>query len=85
MPTIAAVSGLLGHQHESKPVTKADKAMSKRHKKHRKAVEKMSKKTSKDKLKALKKSIQYNDAHAQEHLKAIKDRRRELVKMKVKG
>jgi hypothetical protein len=84
MPTISSVSGLLGHQHHSKPVTDEDKSMSKVHKKHRKAVDKMSKKTTKDKVKALKKSIEYNDAHAQEHLKAIKDRRKELVKMKVK-
>ncbi len=87
MPTIGEINShkhYLGHQHDSKPVTKADKAMSKVHKKHRKQVEKMAEKTDKEKAKKLKVSIKYNDAHAKEHLKAIKDRRKELLKITVK-
>lgn len=87
MPTIGQVNSsahYLGHQHDSKPETPADRVMSKRHLKHRAEVEKMSEKTAKEKAKKLKKSIKYNFSHAQEHIKAMKDRRKELVKMRVK-
>lgn len=87
MATIGQINSqrhYLGHQHDSKPVTKADKKMSKVHLKHRAEVDKMDEKTAKAKAKKLKKSIKYNAAHAKEHSKAIKDRRKELLKMKVK-
>jgi hypothetical protein len=55
----------MAKQHESKPVTKADKAMSKRHKKHRKDVEKMADGPAKQAA-----SKHYNVTHGTEHLKS---------------
>ncbi len=81
MHSIAAVAAsMMGHQHHSKPVTKADVKMSKKHIKNRHKIDKM-----KEGAKKLKKSIEYNQAHASEHIKAMKDRRKELLKIHVKG
>ena len=41
MPSVASMHGGMAHQHSSKPATKAQKVMSKRHKTIRKMVEKM--------------------------------------------
>ncbi len=79
MPTIGEIASAMGHQHHSKPVTKADVKLSKKHIKNRQKIDKM--KDSPDKLK---KSIKYNAAHAKEHLKAMKDRKRELLKVKLR-
>ena len=69
------MSGLLGKQHESKPVLKSDKVMSKRHLAHRAEIDNMP--NSKDKIK---KSIKYNKQHMKEHEKALKKAAKELEK-----
>lgn len=65
----------LGHQHDSEPVTKSDKAMSQRHLKHRVEI-------SKEKLKIAAKSIEYNKAHRDEHHKAMKEMAKEIKQEK---
>jgi hypothetical protein len=87
MPTIGQMHSnqhYLGTQHDSKPETEEDKAMSKTHKKHRKEIDKLGEKTEKARVKKLKKSIKYNEQHAKEHLKEIPKRRKELLKLTVK-
>jgi hypothetical protein len=70
------MSGPLGHQDESQPVTDADKIMSKRHKAHRKEIDKM-----KDGAAKLEKSLIYNQKHMLEHKKAFKESQKRLKKM----
>lgn len=70
------MSGLMGKQHESEPVTASDKEMSKRHKDHRHEIDGMKDSENKFKL-----SMKYNEAHAKEHLKAMKENRKKLKKM----
>jgi hypothetical protein len=67
----------MGHQHASEPVTKADKEMSKRHKKHRAAVAKIH-----DKEKQLVASNKYNLPHAREHMDQYKKNVKALVKIR---
>ena len=67
----------MGHQHASEPVTKADKEMSKRHKKHRAAIAKIA-----DKEQQLVASNKYNLPHAHEHLDQYKKNVKELVKIR---
>lgn len=55
----------LGKQHDSKPVTAADKVMSKRHLAHRAQLDKMPDNSAKKAL-----SQKYNISHAKEHLTA---------------
>lgn len=62
------------------PATPSDKAMSKRHLKHRAQVDKMAK--DGNKVEALKKSIAYNIEHSKEHEKALKKSRKDLEKAK---
>ncbi len=66
----------MGAIHHSEPEMDYDKSMSKRHKAHRKEVEKMS-----DPKEKLEKSIVYNEAHAKEHKKALKESRKRLKKL----
>lgn len=69
------MSGLLGKKHSSNPVTPDDKAMSERHLAHRRQMESASPTVAN-----LRKSIDYNEAHAKEHEKAAKEREKELKK-----
>lgn len=73
---MAHAEDVMGHQHESKPVTKADKAMSKRHKAHRKMVDKI--KGKREKLIA---SSKYNLPHAKEHMDQHKENLKALAKI----
>jgi hypothetical protein len=66
----------MGHQHESKPVTQADKEMSKRHKKHRAMMAKIS-----DQREQLIASSKYNLPHAAEHLAQHKKNLKALAKL----
>jgi hypothetical protein len=68
---------LMGVQHPSKPVTKLDKAMSKRHKKNRKMISKM-----KDKEEQAEASVHYNGKHEDEHHESGKMAKIELKKLK---
>lgn len=52
----------MGTPHSSKPAIKADKIMSKRHKKTRKWISKI-----KDKKEKIEQSIHYNNKHKSEH------------------
>lgn len=73
------MSGPLGQQHESKPVTEYDKKMSKVHKAHRKEIDKM-----KESPEKYEKSIAYNISHRDEHQQALvksKDRLKALKKL----
>ena len=67
---------LMGHQHDSKPATEADKVMSKRHKKHRKEIDKME-----DGPDKLAKSAHYNKMHMLEHKKAMKAATKQMKKL----
>lgn len=69
--------GPLGEQHESKPVTDYDKAMSKRHKAHRKEIDKM-----KESPEKYEKSIAYNVSHRDEHQDALVKSKAKLKMMK---
>jgi len=84
MPTIGAIASHMGRQHSSKPVTKAQKAMSKIHKAHRREIEKMPEGSAK---KA--KADHYDTNHAVEHLKNVspegmKKVKKKLMKMGIK-
>lgn len=70
----------MGRQHGSKPVTTADKVMSKRHKKHRAAVAKIA-----DKGRQLLESNKYNLPHAEEHLAQAKKNFKAMVKLHKQG
>jgi hypothetical protein len=70
------MSDLMGKQHETEPVTKADKEMSKRHKKHRKEIDDM-----KDGPEKFAKSRVYNKSHMLEHKKAMKTAEKQMKKM----
>lgn len=67
---------VMGHQHESKPVTDTDKEMSKRHKARRATIDKID-----NERERLKESLKYNKAHAKEHMKALKESSKRLSKM----
>ena len=67
----------MGHQHESEPVTKADKEMSRRHKKHRAAIAKIQ-----PMEKQLVASNKYNLPHAREHIDQYKKNVKALVKIR---
>jgi hypothetical protein len=69
------MSDPMGKQHYTEPVTDSDEVMSKRHKDHRKEVDMI-----KDHDKKMKMSMKYNLAHAKEHIKAMKDARKEMKK-----
>lgn len=66
---------MLGAKHPSKPVTSEDKIMSERHLATRARFDKMEKTADN-----LKDSIKYNRKHAEEHLKAVEDRKKDLAK-----
>ena len=66
----------MGRQHESGPITSADRVMSHRHLAHRAEVDMI-----RDPKKKLKQSIKYNLAHAKEHMKALKDNQKQLKKL----
>lgn len=77
----------MGHRHPSRPVTKADKAMSKRHLKHRAEVDAMPEKTLDQEIEKTKVSIHYHHSHGPEHMKEGKKQQKhlkKLLKMKVK-
>ena len=67
---------MLGKKDPSKPVTGDDKTMSARHLATRKSFD--AKPRTIDNLRA---SVDYNRKHAEEHLDAIEDRRKDIAKM----
>lgn len=68
----------MGKQHQSKPVTDADRKLSKLHKKHRKAVDKMPNGPKKQQM-----SDKYNVSHAVEHIAAASSKAKEKVAKKL--
>ena len=73
----AVAESTMGKIHPSEPITKSDKEMSKRHKKHRAAVAKI-----RDKETQLVASNKYNLPHAREHMDQYKKNVKALVKLR---
>lgn len=68
----------MAHQHSTKPVTKAQKKMSKIHKDHRKEIDKMP-----DGSKKKAKADHYDSTHGVEHLANLSPKGREKVQKKL--
>ncbi len=87
MPTVGMAANMR-EAHHSKPVTKAQKVMSKRHYAHRESADAMPGKTLRDKIKKAKTALAYDRGHAAEHKKSEKDQHKtlkKLLKMRVKA
>ena len=76
--TTAGEIAAMAHQHSSKPVTKAQKVMSKIHKAHRKEIEKMPKGSAR-----AAKADHYDQHHGLEHFKNLSSKSKAKVAKKL--